>query len=141
MYTMIIEQTNEYAKRMKYNPVDKSFVETEHDSLFHIRKCPYPYGWIKESGTPPQNHLDVILISNDSYSLGTEVEIKCIGVFLRADGDHKLISVPKNNHRVEDLSDLTDEEMTYLQNLYPSVSAHEGWHGKEQANRIIKRFK
>jgi hypothetical protein len=36
MDTIIIEQTNDYPKRMKYNPETNTFYETEWDSLSAI---------------------------------------------------------------------------------------------------------
>lgn len=93
MYHIIIEQTQEYKNRMKFDPINNSFNETGYESLFFVRNFQYPYGWIKESGTPPESHLDVILLSPGKYNLGDEVAIKIIGCFVRKDGDNKLISV------------------------------------------------
>lgn len=140
MYTIVIEQTKAFKKRVKYNPDNHTFIETDYDSLMYMRNFPYPYGWIKETGTPPQKHLDVILISEEEYELGDEKGINLIGVFIRADGDHKLISVLKENKKVKDLSDLTKNEMDKLHNLYPKVSKNEGWYGKEKANNVIDNY-
>lgn len=140
MYTIIIEQTKAYKKRLKYNPTNHTFVETDFDSLMYIRNFPYPYGWIKETGSPPQSHLDVFLISDEDYELGVEKAIKLIGVFIRDDGDHKLISVLEENKKVKDLSDLTIDELNKLHNLYPEVSKNEGWYGKEKAEIIVDNY-
>lgn len=139
MYTMIIEQTRDYAKRMKYNPTDGTFFETEYESLLFFRKCPYPYGWIKESGTPPNAHLDVILVSNQDYNLGDELAIKLIGVFKRADGDHKLVGIQKDSE-IEDIDELTKVELDPLRNLYPHLVEDEGWYGKVKAMQIVNEF-
>ncbi|MDW7662769.1 MAG: GNAT family N-acetyltransferase [Bacillota bacterium] len=139
VYTMIIEQTKDYAKRMKYNPTDGTFFETENESLFNYRKCPYPYGWIKETGTPPNAHLDVILVSNHDYNLGDELAIKLIGVFNRADGDHKLVGIQKDSE-IDDIDELTKAELDQLRNLYPHLLEDEGWYGKEKAIQIVNEF-
>ena len=106
----------------------------------YMRNFPYPYGWIKETGTPPQKHLDVILISDEDYELGDEKGINLIGVFIRADGDHKLISVLKENKKVKDLSDLTKNELNKLHSLYPKVLKTEDWYGKEKAENVVENY-
>lgn len=139
MYTMIIEQTKEYSKRIKYNPESGLFFETEYESLFHVRNCPFPYGWIQESGTPPNKHLDVILVSSDVYSLGDKVAIKLIGVFRRNDGDHKLVAVLENDEK-EDFCELSKLESEQLHRLYPNIADQEGWFGKDQAEQTVNEF-
>lgn len=62
-------------------------------SIFYARNVRQPYGRIKESGTPPCDHLDVIVMTDKEYELGEEDRIKIIGVFKRNDGDHKLVGV------------------------------------------------
>jgi len=139
MYQMIIEQTKAFKKRIKYDSSVNIFYETEFDSLFYVRNCPYPYGWLKGSGTPPNKHLDVILVSEDDYRLGDEVPINIIGVFQREDGDHKLLATPELSD-VQDLSDLSDIELDSLYRLYPHISEQEGWFGKTAAMQICDDF-
>lgn len=57
MLHMIVKQTWEYPMRMAYDLEAKRFVETEYESLPHRRRFTKPYGWIKESGTPPSPPL------------------------------------------------------------------------------------
>ena len=89
IYTVKIEQTFAYPKRMKYVPKTDTFIEKECDSLSYVRNVRQPYGWIKESGTPPCGHLDVIVMTDNKYELGDEDKIKIISVFCRNDGDNK----------------------------------------------------
>lgn len=138
-YTAKIEQTFAYPKRMKYIAQTDSFIEEGYDSLFYIRKVRQPYGWIKETGTPPCAHLDVIVMTDREYELGDEEHIKIIGVFRRNDGDHKLVSVPMNRE-INDLSELTNEEKNDLHRLYPKEKAGEGWFGHEIAENLVKDF-
>ena len=134
--TMIVEQTKEYKKRMCYVPETNSFYQTEKDSLFYVRKFPYPYGWIKESGTPPEPHWDVILMSDINYEIGESVEIKIIGVFQRNDGDHKFISV-EQDRKIKELSELNDNEKSALNQLFPRVDEGEGWFGQTKAIELM----
>ena len=81
MLHMIVEQTYRYPMRMEYDAQANSFRESDRRSLAFERGFTKPYGWIKESGTPPQPHWDCILLSDGDFSIGDEVEIEVIGVF------------------------------------------------------------
>jgi hypothetical protein len=139
MYHIIIEQTKEYQNRMKYDPRSNSFFETEYQSHMHIRKFPYPYGWIKESGTPPEQHLDIIFLSEDHYNLGDESAIKIIGCFVRNDGDNKFIGISPERPE-NDFCELPEYQVTDLQRLYPRVDPGEGWFGAMKASLLIEQF-
>lgn len=136
-YTMVIEQTKEYPKRMEYVPETNSFQETAFDSLFYVRNFHHPYGWIKESGTPPQPHHDVILMSDKNFNLGDEVAIRIIGVFMRGDGDHKYLAVEKTRE-IDDIDGLEQNEKEDLRRLYPRIREGEGWFGKETAKQAME---
>lgn len=132
MLHMIVEQTAEYPMRMKYIPETNEFVPTDRKSLSAERGFSRPYGWIKESGTPPLPHWDCILMTENIYALGEEVEIKVIGVFQRSDRDHKYIAV-ESSKDISDISELSELEMEELHRLYPRVGEGEGWFGKDRA--------
>lgn len=139
IYTVKIEQTFSYPKRMKYIPKTNSFIEKNSDSLSYVRNVRQPYGWIKESGTPPCEHLDVIVMTDKEYELGDEDKIKIIGVFCRSDGDHKLVGVLEDRE-INDFSELSDTEKDDMHRLYPKESKGEGWFGREKAEEIINSF-
>lgn len=132
MFHMMIEQTYKYPMRMEYQPETKTFARTQYQSLQYVRGFTKPYGWIKESGTPPQPHWDCILMTDKEYELGDEVEIKVIGVFKRSDMDHKYVAV-ESFRAIEDLSELAESEMEELRKLYPRIREGEGWFGQEEA--------
>ena len=132
MLHMIVEQTYKYPMRMEYNPAEKRFEETEYQSLQYVRGFTKPYGWIKESGTPPEPHWDCILMTDKEYGLGDEVEIVVIGVFKRNDLDHKYVVI-ESSRAIADLSELTESEMEELRKLYPRAREGEGWFGYEEA--------
>ncbi len=139
VYTAKIEQTSAYQKRMKYIAETDSFIQKDYDSLFYARSFKQPYGWIKESGTPPNKHLDVIIMTDKEYNLGDEERVRIIGVFCRNDGDNKLVAVPENCD-IGDLSELSESEREDLHRLYPRADKGEGWFGRDMAEKVIKDF-
>lgn len=139
VYTVKIEQTHHYPNRMKYIAQTDSFVEKDAKSLSYARNVRQPYGWIKESGTPPSEHLDVYVMTDKEYKLGEEDRVKIIGVFKRNDGDHKLVAVLQDRE-IEDFSELTEEEKGDMHRLFPREDPGEGWFGRECAEGIMKEF-
>lgn len=139
IFHVVIEQTKDYEMRMVYDYEQDSFSETNCKSLPFARHFPYPYGWLKESGTPPGDHLDAILISSKSYELGDVEEVKIIGCFVRSDGDHKLVCVLPDRPEA-DFADLPQDEKNALNRLYPSMSEGEGWFGAGKAREIVETF-
>lgn len=142
IYTVKVEQTYHYPNRMKYIARTDSFVEKDMISLFYERKRGtrhQPYGWIRESGTPPCEHLDVIVMTDKEYQLGDEDRIRIIGVFRRNDGDHKFVGVVEDRN-INDFAELTEAEKEDLHCLYPREDAGEGWFGRECAEELIKDF-
>ena len=130
---MIIEQTYKYPMRMVYNHETGEFVESEYRSLQYERNFMKPYGWIKESGTPPLPHWDCILMTDKEHELGEEIAIKVIGVFKRNDYDHKYVVV-EATRKIDDISELEITEREELNKLYPRIREGEGWFGKEMAD-------
>ena len=137
MLHMIIEQTYKYPMRMEYDAETGKFIESEYKSLQYVRGFTKPYGWIKESGTPPFPHWDCILMTDTECNLGDEVEIKVIGVFKRTDFDHKYVVV-ESARDIQDISELMEAEIDELKKLYPRISEGEGWFGKEVAEYCMK---
>lgn len=139
VYTVKIEQTYHYPNRMKYIAETDSFVKKDSKSLSYVRNVRQPYGWIKESGTPPCRHLDVIVMTEKEYELGDEDRINIIGVFKRNDGDHKLVGVLEDRN-ISDFSELTETEKEDMHRFYPREDAGEGWFGRECAEEILREF-
>ena len=137
MLHMVIEQTYKYPMRMEYDAETGKFIESEYKSLQYVRNFTKPYGWIKESGTPPFPHWDCILMTDTECNLGDEVEIKVIGVFKRTDFDHKYVVV-ESSRDIQDISELMEDEMDELKKLYPRISEGEGWFGKDVAEYCMK---
>ena len=104
-----------------------------------MRGIRQPYGWIVESGTPPQPHLDVIVMTDYPYRLGDEDRVRIIGAFYRNDGDHKLVAV-REKRDVHDFSELTEGEKEDMHRFYPHEDPGEGWFGREKAEEILEDF-
>lgn len=136
-YTMIVEQTKDYTQRMTYDPETQSFVG-KGTCMFLSRGCTMPYGWVKESGTPPSPHWDVFLIDEGDYELGEEIPVKIIGVFIRNDGDHKLMAVLMDD-AVNDFFTLDASIQQRMRKIYPRVDPGEGWFGREKALSILQQ--
>ncbi|WP_395151355.1 inorganic diphosphatase [uncultured Allofournierella sp.] len=132
MLHMIVEQTHSYPMRMEYNPATNQFTETGYKSLKYERGFTKPYGWIKESGTPPSPHWDCILMTEREVELGDQLPIRVIGVFKRADLDHKYVAVEAARD-IQDISQLTPQEQAELNKLYPHIGPGEGWFGQAEA--------
>lgn len=139
LFTARIEQTFDCPMRMKYIPETDSFIEKDCYSLAYTRKVPEPYGWIVESGTPPQRHLDVIIMTDRKYALGETDSVRVIGVFCRNDGDNKLVAVPIERN-IYDFAQLTDVEKEDMHRLYPKEDPGEGWFGADMAKEVIDAF-
>lgn len=139
IYTAKIEQTFAYPKRMKYISKTDSFIEKDCDSLSYVRNVRQPSGWLVESGTPPCDHLDVIVMTDKEYALGDTEKVRIIGVFLRNDGDNKLAAVPLDRD-IDDFSMLSDTEKEDMHRLYPGMYKGEGWFGKESAMQVVNDF-
>ena len=138
-YHIVVEQRRDDEYRNNYDPKRNTFEKTEFKSLLFERKLNGVYGWVDGYGNPPNKHLDVILITNNQYSLGDKIPIKMIGVFIRKDNDNKLIAI--EDTRIEnDIIDLPIEEQKMIKALYPIIKNGEGWFGKEAAIKHIDMF-
>lgn len=141
IFTARIEQTYAYPKRIKYIATSDSFIEKDCDSLSYVRNVKQPYGWLTESGTPPCDHLDVIIMTDREFALGDTVKVKIIGLFYRGDGDHKLVGV-LTDREIDDFSELSEEEKEDMHRLYPKEDKEkgEGWYGREKVEEVIAEF-
>lgn len=138
-YTAVIEQTRDYPKRMRYMPATGTFEEKDCMSLSYERGVPFPSGWIAGSGTPPCEHLDVIVVTDKPCDLGDRLPVRVIGVFVRGDGDNKLVAVPRDRG-ITDIAELTADETETLHKLYPKIGQGEGWFGLSFLQSMIMGY-
>lgn len=138
---MIVEQTSEYPMRMKYVPETNTFIASEYRSLSHMRDVVDAYGWLVGCGTPPGHHLDIILSTTEPerFALGQSVPVRVVGVFLRNDGDHKLVGVEIDRPE-QRFEDLPESERENLAKLYPRIDHGEGWFSVKRAEAVIEDF-
>ncbi len=134
VYSVRLEQTSKERKRMKYNPVFNTFSEKDYEC-----SAKRPYGWIMETGTPPCDHLDALVMTDRPCCLGEVIQVRVVGVFYRHDYDHKLVTVPLDRTET-DFSELPENEQEELLHTYPIVFEDEGWFGREKAEEIIAGF-
>lgn len=78
---------------------------------------PYCYGFIINTLADDEDELDVLIVTETDYKIGSIVEINIIGALVMEDEkgmDEKIIAVPKNNNPndINDLKDLTDDILT-----------------------------
>lgn len=136
---IIVEQTRKYKNRVVYDPAQNRFYESDRKCLFFERGFIYPYGWLEGTGTPPDEHLDIFLLSEQNCRLGDRIPVKIVGVFIRNDGDHKLISIAPERPE-NDFFELPDNEKNALFKLYSKAKEGDGWFGFETAKKVIAKF-
>jgi inorganic pyrophosphatase len=138
-YYAIVEQRKDDEYRNNYDPKTSKFEITKYKSLLFERGFTGIYGWLDGYGYPPNRHLDVIVITSNDYDLGSRIEVKIIGVFLRNDNDNKLIAVDFSRCENE-IDELPINEYDMIKGIYPSVKNGEGWFGKEVAEKAIEEY-
>ncbi len=138
----------------KYEYDKKNHVFRLDRVLYEAVYYPAEYGFIphtfnKEDGDP----LDIMVLSTFPTFPGCLISCKPIGVLRMIDSkeeDYKIIAIPANDPRFEeinDLEDLSSHTKKIIKNfwenyveLQPNKKIKiEGWSGKEKAYEIIKK--
>jgi inorganic pyrophosphatase len=141
---VIVEQPRNEPYRFSYDPASKTFIRTTYKSLLFDRGFSGVYGWIGGSGTPPEPHYDVMLLTKQNPHAGDILLGYICGVFFRRDGDHKFVAMDAElKHKVTtaDLAALDKATYNELMRLYPGVCENEGWYGAEVAFAHLKNKK
>ena len=121
-----------------------------HTAMFY----PYNYGFIAGTNGEDGDPLDIMVISNSSFSPGTFVIARPVGLLLMKDEegiDTKIIAVPvekvdpdfKTISNISDLSEHTKEMISHFFKYYKSLEPGKwaevsGWEGAEKAYELIK---
>jgi inorganic pyrophosphatase len=113
---------------------------------------PFDYGFVPQSLWEDGDALDVILLTTYPLSTGILVEARPVAVMRMIDGgegDDKIIAVPKNDPRWEEVQDLADinkhtiKEIQHFLETYKSIEGKSvvinGVEGKEAAYEAVKK--
>ena len=99
---------------------------------------PVHYGYIPETLNPDdEDEVDVIVFSNKTYTTGDVVEIKILGMLVRADGDNKVIA---RDDSVSDtvFEDILDSERKLIVDFMGYTSAVISIQEREEAVKYLK---
>lgn len=122
----IVEQCIGDFFRNKYDPFSNNFIQTIDEFLYTKRGFIGLSGWIKGYGTPPDPHLDIIILTRRNSILGSTSKAKTVGVFQRDDGDNKFIGI--ECFRIEhNFSELPIDEQEMLKNIFKIKHKNEGF--------------
>ena len=137
---VIVEQPRNEPRRIKFDASTEIFYPTEKKSLGYERGFLGVYGWVGGCGTPPSPHLDVMLLTEKDLQPGEVIIGTVCGIFLRQDGDHKVVAADEtvaNQLAKPELSCLPPDTYANLIDQYPRVGENEGWFGTEIAYQYI----
>ncbi len=131
---IVIEQPRSEPWRVEFDERTGQFHLTNQRALLYQRGFPGHYGWISGTGTPPGVHYDVFVLDEFPAQPGDIREGFILGIFIRADGDHKFVADARPAlQRGQDLFTLPPDEQQRIFQLYPRVDAGEGWLGRDKA--------
>lgn len=113
---------------------------------------PFDYGFVPQSYWEDNDPLDVVLLTTYPLSPGILVEARPVAVMWMKDGDDgddKIIAVPKDDPRWDEVNDLADinkhtiKEIQHFFETYKSIEDKEvivsGVEGREKALAIIQK--
>ena len=138
---VVVEQPKGEPYRLRYDRASGSFERTPHKSLMFERGFGGAYGWVGGLGTPPEPHLDVLLLTQQNPQPGDVLLGVVCGVFYRDDGDHKLVALDAEGRAAVARADffaLDDATQDELKRLYSEVRENEGWRGAEEARAYLR---
>ena len=113
---------------------------------------PFDYGFVPQTYWDDGDALDVVVLTTYPLSPGILVEARPVGIMKMIDGgesDDKIISVPKDDPRWDDVKDLKDinahtlKEIKHFFETYKFIENKKveikGFGGKEKAEKAIKK--
>ncbi|MDP4038887.1 MAG: inorganic diphosphatase [bacterium] len=121
-----------------------------HTAMAH----PYDYGFIPDTRSEDNDHLDAFVINDYSVFSGCVVPARPVGIIYMIDDskkDEKIICVPNRDSRYDHVKDLADlnqhisKEIQYFLEHYKDLQNKKcevtGWGGRLEALRAIKESK
>ena len=113
---------------------------------------PFDYGFMPQTLWEDNDALDIVLLTTYALAPGILVEARPVGVMRMIDsgeGDDKIIAVPKDDPRFDEIQDLADinkhtlKEMQHFFETYKSIEGKEvridGFQGKTEAQEAVKK--
>lgn len=147
----VIVEINKGSKN-KYE-IDKKTGIIALDRVAHTAQdFPYDYGFIPQTLWDDGDAVDVILLTTHSLHPGVLVRARAVALMnMNDDGDNddKIIAVPVDDPRWNDVKDLSDinkhtlREMEHFYSTYKKVQGKEvkvnGFKGREEAEKAFSR--
>jgi inorganic pyrophosphatase len=121
--------------------IDKETGVLRLDRTLPVR-CPYSYGFIKDTLAPDGDALDVFILSQEPIPPLTEVEIEVAGMLFCMDNgvvDHKVVAFIKDES-FKNLDILLNSVIAYLQ-TYKAGFVTNGGVDAEEALKYIEECK
>lgn len=145
---VVVEVPAGTRNKIEFDPVLEVFrVDRVLYSPIHY---PGDYGFLPGTLSPDGDALDVLVLVTDPTFTGCVLTARPIGVLEMRDeagGDEKVLAVPQNDPRFEEIRDLTDlpqhllKEVQYFFEVYKDLEGKEtallGWHPASKAHEII----
>lgn len=150
LLNMVVEITKGSINKFEY---DKNFGAIRLDRVIYERvEYPLEYGFIPQTWFDDNDPLDVMCFVTFPTFPGCIMRVRTIGIAEVIDSgeiDDKLIAVaaddPRLNH-IKSLKDISDHEkkeieffIKHYKMLQQKKVEFKAWHGKDVANRAIKR--
>ena len=134
---VVIEIPRGSKKRYEYNPQRNRF-DVEYRFSIPI---PTEYGWIPETLSIDNEHVDAMVITRHLMQPGYVCEARPIGTLKRKDKDHKVICVAINDDKcrhIQDTSDLDAKLLKKITSFFEPYFELDGWLGIEETYEFIK---
>ncbi|MFQ6042526.1 MAG: inorganic diphosphatase [Candidatus Poribacteria bacterium] len=134
---VVIEIPRGSKKRYQYNPQRHSF---DVEYRFSI-PMPTEYGWIPETLSVDNEHLDAMVVTRYLMQPGYICEVRPIGTLKRKDKDHKVICVALNDDKcrhIQDISDLDAKMLKKITSFFEPYFELDGWLGVDETYELIR---
>jgi len=135
----VIEDPAGSTVRHVIDPVTGAWVTYRHP---HARS-PWPtaYGYLPGTYNPTDGDaLDVLVLASQPLQTGQRVPVRPIGVFLRPDGDHKVLAVHCGDPHYGTIAELTEVPPAVLRAIEAWFAEWDtvlGWAGADAARALI----
>lgn len=119
--------------------------------LFGSQYYPFDYGFAPQTYWHDEDPLDVMVLTSFPLEAGILVEVRPIGVLPMIDGgdsDHKILAVPAEDPRwndVQTLNDVSDHRLKEIKNFFETYKVLQGkdvkceeWQDKDVAMKTVE---